>query len=62
MYIADTYNNRIRKVTIAGIINTIAGDGIQAFSGDGGDATSATLYNPSGVALDSSGRTPDFLR
>jgi len=37
-------------------INTIAGTGSYGYSGDGGQATSATLYDPIGVALDSSGR------
>ena len=56
MYIADAYNNRIRKVTAStGIITTIAGTGSASYSGDGGAATSATLYFPMGVALDSSG-------
>jgi hypothetical protein len=36
-------------------ISTIAGTGTQGFSGDGGAATSAQLYNPYGVAVDSSG-------
>ena len=58
MYIADTGNNLIRKVTIStGIITTIAGDGgTGSYSGDNGPATSATLYRPTGVALDSAGR------
>ena len=57
MYIADTGNHRIRKVTVStGIITTIAGT-IAGYSGDNGDAMSATLYYPSGVALDASGRT-----
>ena len=57
VYIADTYNHRIRKVTIStGIITTIAGTGASSYSGDNGPATSATLYLPSGVALDSAGR------
>ena len=58
VYIADTHNNRIRKVTVStGIITTIAGSSTSAsYSGDGGAATSATLYYPSGVALDASGR------
>jgi hypothetical protein len=61
IYIADLYNNRIRKVTVStGIITTIAGSGatgIGSYSDDNGPATSATLYNPLGVAVDSSGRT-----
>ena len=57
MYIADESNNRIRKVTVStGIITTIAGTGTFSYSGDNGAATSATLYNPTGVAVDASGR------
>ena len=57
VYIADTGNSRIRKVTVStGIITTIAGTGSESYSGDNGAATSATLSSPSGVALDASGR------
>lgn len=52
IYIADRGNNRIRKVTPAGIISTVAGDGSAGFSGDNGQATSAALNEPRGVALD----------
>ncbi len=56
LYIADTGNNRIRKVTAStGIITTIAGNGTAGYSGDGGAATSAQLNSPYGVALDSAG-------
>ena len=56
MYIADTSNNRIRKVTVStGIITTIAGTGTGSYSGDNGPATSAGLCNPEGVSLDASG-------
>ena len=56
VYIADTNNHRIRKVTVStGIITTIAGTGSTTFSGDGGAATSAALYYPDGVSLDSTG-------
>jgi sugar lactone lactonase YvrE len=55
LYIADTANNRIRKVTPAGVISTVAGNGKAGFSGDGGPAISAQLYDPSGVAVDSIG-------
>ena len=58
MYVADFYNHRIRKVTVStGIITTIAGTGASSYSGDGGAATSAALYSPSSVALDSSGNS-----
>ena len=57
VYIADSHNHRIRKVTVStGIITTIAGTGTYSFSGDNGAATSATLYHPCGVAVDASGR------
>ncbi len=59
VYIADTYNNCVRKVTISTeIITTIAGTGssISGFSGDNGPATSATFYEPNGVTIDASGR------
>ena len=56
VYIADQINNRIRKVTVSmGIISTTAGTGASTYSGDGGLATSAALYSPYGVCLDSSG-------
>ena len=57
VYVADSGNNRIRKVTVStGIINTIAGTGTSSYSGDGGAATSAALDEPCGVAVDASGR------
>ncbi len=57
IYIADTSNHRIRKVTVAtGIITTVAGSSITGgFSGDGGPATKAKLNNPKGVAVDAAG-------
>ena len=54
VYIADEYNHRIRKVS-TGIITTIAGTGSSTFSGDGGAATSATLYRPRAIYFDSAG-------
>ncbi len=56
LYIADVENNRIRKVTAAtGVITTVAGNGTESYSGDGGAATSAQLDNPTGVAVDAAG-------
>jgi sugar lactone lactonase YvrE len=55
LFIADNNNNRVRKVTPAGVISTVAGNGTAGFSGDGGPATSAQLKSPSGVAVDTAG-------
>lgn len=55
VFIADQQNHRIRRVSVSGIITTIAGSGSRGFAGDGGAATSAKLNYPSGIALDSEG-------
>jgi sugar lactone lactonase YvrE len=56
LYIADTYNNRIRKVDTSGFISTVAGStGVDGYSGDGGPAVSAQLNEPEGLAVDDSG-------
>jgi len=56
VYIADSTNSRIRKIDAAtGIITTVAGNGKQGFSGDGGPATGAMLSLPQGVAADGHG-------
>ncbi|SVB45313.1 uncharacterized protein METZ01_LOCUS198167, partial [marine metagenome] len=55
LYIADYFNNRIRKVDTNGNISTFAGSSEGGYSGDGGAATSAKLSSPSGVAFDSNG-------
>ncbi len=56
VYVSDYSNHVIRKVTASnGYIDTIAGTGTAAYSGDNGQATSATLNSPMGIALDSSG-------
>src|SRR5665213_966248 len=54
MYVADTYNYRVRKVNPTGIITTIAGNGTTGYSGDGGQATFAELSGPSEIAIDAS--------
>ena len=54
LYIADTLNSRIRKLNSAGI-QTVAGNGIVGYSGDGGPATSAELAGPTGLAVDLAG-------
>jgi len=61
LYIADLYNNRIRKVDPSGIITTFAGSGAAnslgqgGYSGDGGPATAAMLNLPDAVAVDAAG-------
>jgi trimeric autotransporter adhesin len=56
LFIADTQNNRVRMVSYnTGIITTVAGNGAAGFAGDGGAATSAMLWNPTGVAADGLG-------
>ena len=55
VYIADSDNHRVRKVSPGGTITTFAGTGMQGFSGDGGPATSAQLRYPHGVAVDGQG-------
>ncbi|MGH3924205.1 MAG: NHL repeat-containing protein, partial [Pseudonocardiaceae bacterium] len=55
LYIADTNNDRIRKVDAAGIITSVAGSGEAGFAGDGGPAAVAELTLPEGVAVDQSG-------
>ncbi len=55
LYIADTGNHRLRKVGPDGTISTIAGNGVQGFSGDGGPAINAQLYSPTSLAMDASG-------
>ena len=57
LFIADIYNLRIRKVGTNGIITTVAGNGTYrpGYSGDGGAATNAELYDPYGLAMDTTG-------
>ena len=56
LYIADTQNNRIRKVSsVSGNITTIAGNGAGVYSGDNGSAAGAGLYGPYGLYIDGNG-------
>jgi uncharacterized protein (TIGR03437 family) len=55
LYIADQYNQRIRKVALNGTITTIAGNGSAGYGGDGGPATAASLNYPGGITLDATG-------
>ena len=55
LYFGDKWNFRVRKVDTSGIITTVAGNGTQGYSGDGGPATSASLYYPRSVAVDGAG-------
>jgi sugar lactone lactonase YvrE len=55
VFIADTRNQRIRKIDTAGIITTFAGNGVKGFCGDNIDAVNACLDNPSGLSVDGAG-------
>ncbi len=56
LYIADHSNNRIRKILAStSVISTIVGTSSASYSGDNGQATSATINSPIGVAVDASG-------
>lgn len=55
VYIADMYHDRICKVTTAGLCYTIAGDGVGAYTGDGGAATAARVSDPAFLEIDKAG-------
>src|SRR5215471_6068097 len=55
LFVADSANNRIRRVSPSGAIVTVAGTGEYGFSGDGGPAINAKLGWPTGIAIDSNG-------
>jgi hypothetical protein len=55
LFIADSGNARVRKVSAAGVITTVAGNGKEGFSGDNGPAASASIGQVSGLAVDRSG-------
>jgi uncharacterized protein (TIGR03437 family) len=52
LYIADSGNNRVRKIDGSGVISTLAGSGTNGFSGDGGPASAAVLNFPWGLTTD----------
>ncbi|HTB32153.1 MAG TPA: T9SS type A sorting domain-containing protein [Bacteroidia bacterium] len=56
LYIGDENNQRTRMINTSGIISTLAGNGIQSYSGDGGPATAAELNTPYGVSADNNGK------
>ena len=53
---SDPGNNRVRMVNTSAIVNTVAGNGLPGYSGDGGPATSAQINQPNGLARDASGQ------
>ncbi len=55
VFFSDVWNSTVRKIAANGVITTVAGNGIQGSSGDGGSATSAKLFAPRGLAFDTSG-------
>src|SRR5207237_8235089 len=55
IYIADPQDHRVRQVSLAGVIRTVAGTGQPGFSGDGGPAAAAQLNAPYGLAFDNRG-------
>ena len=61
VYFSDYNNHRVRKITSStGIITTYAGTGSTSYGGDGGAASSAALYWPSGLSIDTSGNTASY--
>jgi sugar lactone lactonase YvrE len=55
VYIADSSNYVVRRFVPGGNITTVAGTGVNGYSGDGGPATSAQIGQPYGVTVDSAG-------
>jgi sugar lactone lactonase YvrE len=55
LYVVDTDNHRIRRITGSGVISTIAGNGVDGYGGDGGQATATAIDSPNGLAVDATG-------
>jgi sugar lactone lactonase YvrE len=55
VFISDNSNHRVRKISAEGIITTVAGNGVGGYSGNGGPAVAANLYQPRGLAFDGGG-------
>jgi len=55
LFISDTDNHRVRKVSPGGLVTTLAGTGVDGFAGDGGPANQAKLSQPRGLGVDSAG-------
>jgi sugar lactone lactonase YvrE len=55
LYVAEAGGDRVRRITPAGVITTVAGTGVAASTGDGGPATAAQLNTPEGIAVDAAG-------
>lgn len=55
VYVSDAADNRVRKISPSGLIQTVAGNGNAGFSGDGGPGTAAQLNHPYGLAIDRGG-------
>ncbi len=56
LFFTDYTNHRVRRISNTGIITTVAGNGVGGFAGDGGAATSASLWNPIGIDVDVNGQ------
>ena len=56
LYVADTKNHRVRRIaTATGVITTVAGNGVEGYSGDGSAATAASIDTPNGLTVDAAG-------
>jgi class 3 adenylate cyclase/sugar lactone lactonase YvrE len=56
LFVADTDNQRVRRIDGTGVITTVAGTGVKGYSGDNGESTSAQLTSPGDVGVDATGR------